>query len=69
LSLSFSSLASIHPCRHGPAMAKIVAALMESGTTPNVEQYLPIFLKFMQSVIPTIEYDYTSNATVHHVEK
>ena len=26
---------------------------------PSVEQYLFIFLKFLQSVIPTIEYDYT----------
>jgi ubiquitin-like-conjugating enzyme ATG3 len=69
LPFSLCLLASIHPCRHGPAMAKIVAALMESGTTPNVEQYLPIFLKFIQSVVPTIEYDYTSNATVHHIEK
>eukprot|EP01040_Poterioochromonas_malhamensis_P012476 gene12476-13649_t len=56
--------ASIHPCRHGPAMSKIIAALMESGTTPQVEQYLPIFLKFIQSVVPTIEYDYTMNAVV-----
>ncbi|RYG50110.1 hypothetical protein EON66_12185 [archaeon] len=27
--------------------------------TPPVEQYLFIFLKFIASMIPTIEYDYT----------
>lgn len=57
-SLSFL-VASIHPCRHGPAMLNILTALKESGNTPNVDQYLFIFLKFIQSVIPTIEYDYT----------
>jgi ubiquitin-like-conjugating enzyme ATG3 len=45
-------------------MTNIISALMESGSTPSVEQYLPIFLKFMQSVIPTIEYDYTMDAVV-----
>jgi ubiquitin-like-conjugating enzyme ATG3 len=53
------SEASIHPCRHGPAMLNILNALKESGNTPSVDQYLFIFLKFIQSVIPTIEYDYT----------
>ena len=45
-------------------MTNIIAALKESGSTPQVEQYLPIFLKFIQSVVPTIEYDYTMNASV-----
>ena len=62
-------LASIHPCRHGPAMTKIIEALRETGTTPTIEQYLPIFLKFIQSVVPTIEYDYTMDATTVHTDK
>ena len=28
---------------------------------PNVEHYLFVFLKFISSVIPTIEYDYTTS--------
>lgn len=56
--------ASIHPCRHGPAMKRIIDALMASGKVPTVDQYLFIFLKFIQSVIPTIEYDYTTDVQV-----
>jgi ubiquitin-like-conjugating enzyme ATG3 len=52
-------LASIHPCQHAPAMLKIIQALTECGKTPTVDQYLFIFLKFIQSVVPTIEYDFT----------
>jgi len=56
--------ASIHPCQHGAAMLNIIKALQESGSTPTVDQYLYIFLKFIQSVVPTIEYDYTVDVQV-----
>jgi hypothetical protein len=32
-----------------------------------VDQYLFIFLKFIQSVVPTIEYDYTTDVQVRGV--
>lgn len=51
--------ASVHPCRHGAVMKKIIDVLMSRGVEPEVDKYLFIFLKFMASVIPTIEYDYT----------
>lgn len=51
--------ASIHPCQHSAAMKRVLEALVEDDKVPSVEQYLFIFLKFLQSVIPTIEYDYT----------
>ena len=52
--------ASIHPCKHGPVMKKLVdAASAATGKEPNVEHYLLVFLKFIASVVPTIEYDYT----------
>jgi hypothetical protein len=51
--------ASIHPCQHGAAMKRVLEALEECNSVPTVDQYLFIFLKFLQSVIPTIEYDYT----------
>ena len=57
--------ASIHPCQHGPAMLRIIKALIEAEKTPSVDQYLFIFLKFIQSVIPTIEYDFTFAVTAH----
>jgi ubiquitin-like-conjugating enzyme ATG3 len=56
--------ASVHPCRHGEAMLRIIKTLLESNKTPIVDQYLFIFLKFIQSVIPTIEYDFTFDVDV-----
>jgi ubiquitin-like-conjugating enzyme ATG3 len=58
------SHASIHPCQHAPAMKRIIDDLAACGKTPSVEQYLFIFLKFIQSVVPTIEYDYTMDVQV-----
>ncbi|XP_035738703.1 ubiquitin-like-conjugating enzyme ATG3 [Vespa mandarinia] len=54
-------MASVHPCRHAEVMKKIVETVMEGGRELGVHMYLIIFLKFVQSVIPTIEYDYTQN--------
>ncbi|XLR11679.1 hypothetical protein S83_039617 [Arachis hypogaea] len=51
--------ASIHPCRHGAVMKKIIDVLMSRGVEPEVDKYLFLFLKSMAFVIPTIEYDYT----------
>lgn len=65
--------ASIHPCQHGAVMKRIVANLKDhsgsassgagdeskSGGEIRSDQYLFLFLKFIQSVIPTIDYDHT----------
>ncbi|RKO93207.1 autophagocytosis associated protein [Blyttiomyces helicus] len=53
------SLASIHPCKHANVMKKIIDHLVESGKTTElrVDQYLLLFLKFMSSVLPTMDYD------------
>ncbi|KAL5728404.1 E2-like enzyme [Ranunculus cassubicifolius] len=51
--------ASVHPCKHGAVMKKIIDVLLSRGVEPEVDKYLFLFLKFMASVIPTIEYDYT----------
>lgn len=57
------SLASIHPCRHAQVMRRIIERASEGKRDEadeiRVDQYLVIFLKFMSSVIPTIDYDYT----------
>jgi ubiquitin-like-conjugating enzyme ATG3 len=45
-------------------MLRIIEALNECGSVPMVEAYLFIFLKFIQSVIPTIEYDFTMDVKV-----
>lgn len=51
--------ASIHPCQHSAVMKRIVDNLKGGGAEARNDQYLFIFLKFIQSVIPTIDYDYT----------
>lgn len=51
--------ASIHPCNHAKVMKTIIDTIMENGGEPKVEQCLFVFLKFISSVIPTINYDFT----------
>ncbi|ONM63122.1 Autophagy-related protein 3 [Zea mays] len=51
--------ASVHPCKHAAVMKKIIDVPMSGGVEPEVDKYLFIFLKFIATVIPTIEYDYT----------
>ncbi|CAG7727018.1 unnamed protein product [Allacma fusca] len=53
--------ASVHPCRHAEVMKKIIQTVTDGGKELGVFMYLIIFLKFVQAVIPTIEYDYTQN--------
>eukprot|EP00567_Pseudictyota_dubia_P001816 CAMPEP_0197467100 /NCGR_PEP_ID=MMETSP1175-20131217/65394_1 /TAXON_ID=1003142 /ORGANISM="Triceratium dubium, Strain CCMP147" /LENGTH=356 /DNA_ID=CAMNT_0043003161 /DNA_START=21 /DNA_END=1091 /DNA_ORIENTATION=+ len=67
--------ASVHPCQHGAVMKTIVGNLIRAaeekaaeteGTEakpPSVEMYLFIFLKFVNSMIPTINYDFTMDVT------
>lgn len=59
---------SIHPCKHASVMKVLMAHakhkttnIEEEGedTGIRVDQYLIIFLKFIASVTPGIEYDYT----------
>nr|CAG4644999.1 EOG090X0AKX [Leptodora kindtii] len=57
-------MASVHPCKHADVMKKIIQTVMEGGGDLGVHMYLIIFLKFVQAVIPTIEYDYTQNFTM-----
>ena len=51
--------ASIHPCKHAAVMKRIVEQLQSGGGVVDVRQYMFVFLKFISSVIPTIQYDFT----------
>jgi len=60
--------ASIHPCKHAHVMKRIVDQMQSYRASEGsagqaklvpVEHYLFLFLKFMSSVMPTIEYDFT----------
>jgi ubiquitin-like-conjugating enzyme ATG3 len=68
--------ASIHPCQHAKVMKAIVKNLIKKTCNsedqegnaaavvgPSVEMYLFIFLKFVSSMIPTINYDFTMDVT------
>eukprot|EP00828_Plagiopyla_frontata_P049478 TRINITY_DN9884_c0_g1_i2.p1 TRINITY_DN9884_c0_g1~~TRINITY_DN9884_c0_g1_i2.p1 ORF type:complete len:211 (-),score=44.69 TRINITY_DN9884_c0_g1_i2:46-678(-) len=50
---------SIHPCKHSDVMKKFIKKAEENGGKIEPHQALFIFLKFMSSVIPTVEYDAT----------
>jgi len=53
--------ASVHPCKHAQTMKKLLDQIVEGGGELGVHQYLIVFLKFVQAIIPTIEYDFTQN--------
>lgn len=55
-------VASIHPCKHAHTMKRLAEVMGEGGAEVSVEGYLVLFLKFIASVVPTIEYDYTMSA-------
>ncbi|KAJ8030835.1 Ubiquitin-like-conjugating enzyme ATG3 [Holothuria leucospilota] len=58
------TMCSVHPCRHADVMKKIIHTVADGGGELGVHMYLLIFLKFVQAVIPTIEYDYTRHFTM-----
>ncbi|XP_063966997.1 ubiquitin-like-conjugating enzyme ATG3 [Lytechinus pictus] len=59
------TMCSVHPCRHADVMKKIIHTVQDGGGELGVHLYLLIFLKFVQAVIPTIEYDYTRHFTMN----
>lgn len=52
-------MATIHPCRHASVMKRLIERFSDSGKELYVIEYIFVFLKFVQAVIPTVEYDYT----------
>ncbi|XP_070507535.1 ubiquitin-like-conjugating enzyme ATG3 [Chironomus tepperi] len=53
------SMLAVHPCRHGDLMKKFIQIAEDGGNELSVHSYLIIFLKFVQSVIPTVNYDFS----------
>jgi ubiquitin-like-conjugating enzyme ATG3 len=47
--------------RHAQVMKKLIEVVSEGGKDLGVHMYLLVFLKFIQAVIPTIEYDFTKS--------
>ena len=50
---------SVHPCRHSLLLKKMIQDFQVSGKKMEVELSILLFLKFLQSVVPTIQYDFT----------
>ena len=50
----------IHPCRHADVIKTLVNQAIEGGKEIKIEQYMFIFLKFISSVMPGLEMDYTT---------
>jgi len=50
---------SIHPCKHAELMKHIIDTLASNGKKVMVWQAMFVFLKFISSIIPTIQYDFT----------
>eukprot|EP01026_Neomeris_dumetosa_P084539 TRINITY_DN992_c1_g1_i3.p1 TRINITY_DN992_c1_g1~~TRINITY_DN992_c1_g1_i3.p1 ORF type:complete len:335 (-),score=60.75 TRINITY_DN992_c1_g1_i3:188-1090(-) len=53
------SCCSIHPCKHSNVMKKLGDAVVASGREFKLDHYMLTFLKFVSSIVPTIDYDYT----------
>jgi ubiquitin-like-conjugating enzyme ATG3 len=50
---------SIHPCKHSLLLKKMIENFELAGKTLDVYLSIILFLKFLHSVVPTIEYDFT----------
>jgi ubiquitin-like-conjugating enzyme ATG3 len=50
---------SIHPCKHSLLLMKMIENFEQNGKKLEVHMSVLLFLKFLHSVVPTIEYDFT----------
>lgn len=50
---------SIHPCKHSLLLTKMIENFEQNGKKLEVHMSVLLFLKFLHSVVPTIEYDFT----------
>ena len=50
---------SVHPCRHSLLLQKMIKDFQNSGKKLEIEKSILLFLKFLQSVVPTVQYDLT----------
>ena len=50
---------SVHPCRHSLLLLKMIKDFQETGRKMEIYMTILLFLKFLQSVVPTVQYDFT----------
>lgn len=51
--------ANIHPCKHSEALLKIMGVMRGNGMEVHPHMVLFIFLKFINSIMPTLDFDST----------
>lgn len=54
-------LPTVHPCKHANVLKTMADAMRENGQKVGSHFALFIFLKFITSVIPTVEFDLTGD--------
>lgn len=57
-------MVSIHPCKHADVVKTLVTRAIDNGNDIMVNQYMFIFLKFIGSVMPSLELDYTTEIEI-----
>ena len=55
---------SIHPCKHTVFLLKMIDNYENAGKKLEVHMSVLLFLKFLHSVVPTIEYDFTMDISL-----
>ena len=52
---------SIHPCRHAAVVKSLAEQLSAGGGGAPIsnDRFLLVFLRFCQTAVPCLEYDYT----------
>lgn len=55
------SMPTVHPCRHAAVLKTMSDSMVEGGHKVESHFALLIFLKFITSVIPTVEFDMTGD--------
>ena len=58
------SCPTVHPCNHATAMLKIIKMIQIDGANIDVRLYLLIFLKLVQTIIPSIACDFTGELDI-----
>ena len=56
---------SIHPGMHAATMERMLSMMEDGGKTVREDQYLFLFIKFIMSVVPSINFDYTTEVAIH----
>lgn len=60
-------MATVHPCRHADVLKFLTQQMVDNGapeSSIHADNSIIIFLKFMGSVIPTIQFDFVPDLVI-----